>query len=88
MIDATKSPVPAWKRLGLIVLLAVLVLAAGYVIWTKELHHSTSPASSPAPASAPVTLQGPASAPASGSRTIHTPPTTAGLPVSSRDPFG
>lgn len=84
MIDSTKSPVPAWKRLGLIVLLAVLVLAAGYVIWTKELHHSTSPASSPAPASVPVTPQ----APASGSRTIHTTPTTAGLPVSSRDPFG
>ncbi len=40
MIDATKSPLPTWKRYGLFALVAALVVAAGAMIWTKELHHS------------------------------------------------
>lgn len=80
MIDSTRSPVPAWKRLGLIVLVAVLVIAVGYFIWTKDLHHSTSPSAGSPAATAP--------APAQPAHVAHTPPTTAGLPVSGRDPFG
>ncbi len=89
MIDATKSPVPAWKRYAIIVALAALLVVAGYVLWTKELHKSTS-GSSGAPAAAHAIL--PVAVPtANGSAvTIKTAPTTVpgGIPVSSRDPFG
>lgn len=82
-IDATKSPTPVWQRRTIAVLLAVLLAAVAYVVWTKDLHHPT-PASVPAPASAPAARH---SAPASR---VASPTTTVpgGLPVSSRDPFG
>jgi hypothetical protein len=86
MIDATKSPLPTWKRYGLMILIAALVLVAGATIWTKELHHSLPVLSKSKPA---------ASAPASA--TASTPPTASsnpvattipgGIPVSGRDPF-
>ena len=86
MIDATKSPMPTWKRYGLLVLIAALVVVAGAMIWTKELHHSLPVLSKSKPA---------ASAPASS--TPSTPPTAAskpvattipgGIPVSARNPF-
>lgn len=83
MIDASKSPVPAWKRYATMALLAVLLLAAAYVVYTKELHKG-SPTSRPAPATAPVNPPS-SPAPAAG----QTPATTipGGIPISSRNPF-
>ena len=88
MIDATRGPMPAWKRYGLFVVVAALVLAAGAMIWTKELHHSlpllskSKPAASaPAPTSVP---------PSTGTvKPSKSPATTipGGIPVSGRDPF-
>ncbi len=81
MIDASRSPRAAWKRYVTFVLLLVLIVAAGYLIWTKELHHT---ASGPSPsrtlaAAAPI-------------RTTHAVSTVTtirrGLPVGSRDSFG
>jgi len=89
MIDASRSPRPAWKRYGTIVLLAALIAVAVLVVWTKELHHgSASTASAGAPA---VATAKPGATPTSRP-VAPTPRTTApipgGLPVSSRDPFG
>lgn len=88
MIDATKGPLPAYKRIGLFALVAVLVVVAAGMIWTKELHHSIPGISKSKPAAA-------AAAPA---RVQSTPPAAAaskpvsttipgGIPVSGRDPF-
>lgn len=83
MIDSTKSPVPAWKRYSLLALMAVLVIVAGYTLWTKELHpKSSNSSSSPPVTSSQVT------SPAPSSPGSSTPPTTVGLALSSRDPFG
>lgn len=84
MIDASKSPLPTWKRYGIFVMLAILIVVAGYVIWTKELHKSSSssPASSPPAATTPAPVTAvPATKPV---------PTTipGGLPISNRNPFG
>jgi len=89
MIDATKGPVPAWQRYTIIVLLAVLLVVAGYVVWTKELHKST-PASSGAPAAVHAIV--PTANPATGNGSAvaaKTVPTTVpgGIPSSSRNPF-
>lgn len=82
-IDATKSPTPVWQRRTIAVLLAVLLAAVAYMVWTKDLHHAT-PASAPAPASAPsLTHSVPVSRAASPTTTVP-----GGIPVSSRDPFG
>lgn len=82
MIDSTKSPVPAWKRYATMALLAVLLLVAGYVIYTKELHHSSAAtAPGPAPVSKPVTPAPVAKQPS----TATTIP--GGIPISSRNPF-
>jgi hypothetical protein len=84
MIDATKSPLPTWKRYGLIVLVAALVVVAGAMIWTKELHHSLPGISKSKPAATQ------AAPPATTStKTAQTVPTTipGGIPVSSRNPF-
>lgn len=82
MIDSTKSPTPIWKKYTASVLLAVLIVVAGYMIWTKELHHSSSNPSSSAPQiTAPV--KQPAAKAKSPSTTIP-----GGVPVSSRNPFG
>ncbi len=82
MIDASKSPVPAWKRYLTIALLAVLVLAAAYVIYTKEIHHSSPSPASPAPAASQAQ-------PAPRPTQTKTAPTTipGGIPISSRNPF-
>lgn len=81
MIDASKSPVPAWKRYATIAILAVLVVVVGYFLYSKELHHSPA-ASRPAPAPA-VTQAGPSQA------TAKTSPKgiPGGIPISSRNPF-
>jgi len=82
MIDSTKSPIPAWRRYATVVALTVLVFVAGFVIWTKELHHQSS---------TPASLSPPAIAKTAGSK-LAAPTTTTtvpgGLPVSSRNPFG
>lgn len=86
-IDATKSPTPLWQRRTIAVLLVVLLAVVGYMVWTKDLHHS-SPAAAPPPASAPALRR---STPASRSANPASSPTTTvpgGIPVSSRDPFG
>jgi hypothetical protein len=83
MIDSTKSPMPAWKRYAVVVVLAVLLVVAGYVLWKKELHHASSGNSAPPATAAP-------------SQTVHsrarpsTAPTTipGGIQPSNRDPFG
>ncbi len=78
MIDSTKSPVPAWKRYSILALVTLLVVVAGYMIWTKELKHKGLSHSSSQAGTSQVST-----APA---RT--TTPTTVGLPLSSRNPFG
>lgn len=84
MIDPTKSPTAPWKRTATVILLAVLVVVAGWVLWTKELHHS--PASS-APPATPA-----AAAPAHAAAAPKTAPVATtipgGLPESNRNPFG
>ena len=84
MIDASKSPMPAWRRYLTAVFLTVLIAAAGYVVWVKELHPSSPATSSPPAAAAPA-----AGAP-TGQPEHATPSTTipGGIPVSSRDLFG
>lgn len=87
MIDASKSPVPAWKRYATMALLVALVLVAGYVIYVKELHKgspTSKPAPAPAPASAPARAT-PAGTPAASQTSATTIP--GGIPVSSRNPF-
>lgn len=83
MIDSSASPIPAWRRYGTVLLLTVLVLVVGYVIYMKELHHSSASAASghPAAAVAKPVQAAPGPAP-SVSTTIP-----GGIPVSSRDPF-
>lgn len=83
MIDSSKSPVPLWKRYATAGLLTVLVLVMGYVVWAKELHHTTSSSSTPpAPAVAAPSPKTPAT-------TVPTATTIpGGVPVSARDPFG
>ena len=81
MIDSTKAPVPAWKRYATMGLLVVLILVAGYVLYTKSLRHNTSgggsgTAGAVAPAASPSTTTAP-------STTIP-----GGIAVSSRNPFG
>lgn len=82
MIDSTKSPIPVWKKYTAGVLLAVLIVVAAYVIWTKELHHSSPNSASSAPQ-----ITAPVKQPAAKSKA---PATTipGGIPPSSRNPFG
>lgn len=81
MIDSTKSPEVAWKRYGKLVALAALIIVAAFLIWTKELHHSGS--SLPPPAATTPAV------PSGNEVSAHTqsPPTTAGLSASARNPF-
>lgn len=82
MIDSTKSPVPAWKRYATIALLAMLTLAAVYVLYTKELHHNSA-GSSPVPATVSRPVQ-----PVHSASQKSTPTTIpGGIPISSRNPF-
>ena len=85
MIDATKAPTPAWKRYGIMALLAVLIVVAAFMVWKKELHHSGSGSASP-PAAAVVNPLTPTAPAKAASRPTTTVP--GGLPISSRDPFG
>jgi hypothetical protein len=89
MIDASKSPLPAWKRYGLILVVAALLVAAAGVIWTKELHHSIPGVSKSKPAaSAPATAQStpPITGPSKASKPVATT-IPGGIPVSARNPF-
>jgi hypothetical protein len=81
MIDATKSPTPAWRKYLMIVVLGVLIVIAAYFVWTKELHKS----SSNSPSSTPTTLVAPAKQTPPKAPTITIP---GGIPVSNRNPFG
>lgn len=81
MIDASKSPVPAWKRYMTIAVVSVLVALAAYVIYTKEIHKSTANPG-PTPAQNAVAPQGAPSRVPTVSTTIP-----GGVPVSSRNPF-
>lgn len=86
MIDSTKSPMPLWRRYATIALLAVLILASGYMVWSKELHHSAANTSAPAPAAAPVTRATTKSpAPIQPAKVSTTIP--GGIPISTRNPF-
>jgi hypothetical protein len=82
-IDATKSPTPTWQRVLIGVLLAGVIVAVGYFLWTHELHHAK--ASSP-PANPPAVAQT-AHAPASHPRATPVTTIPGGLPISSRNPF-
>jgi hypothetical protein len=87
MIDATKSPLPTWKRYGLLVLIAALVLVAGAMIWTKELHHSLPVLSKSKPAASATHTTPPSASAAKASKPVATT-IPGGIPVSSRNPFG
>lgn len=86
MIDSTKSPVPAWKRYLTIALLAVLVVAAGYLIYTHELKSSSSSRTGSPAAASPVNHGATATA---GAASVKSAPTTVpgGVPESNRNPF-
>jgi hypothetical protein len=79
--DATKSPTPAWQRTLIGLLLAAVIIAVGYFLWTHELHKKASPSGG-----SPAAVQ---PAPTQPSHPGATPPTTipGGIPISSRDPF-
>ncbi len=88
MIDATKSPLPTWKRYGLFLLVGVLVVVAAGVIWTKELHHSIPGISKSKPAaSAPASEQSPSPTGTTPAKPVATT-VPGGIPVSARNPFG
>lgn len=78
---------PLWKRYAVIALLAVLIVIAGYVLYTKVLHKASPAAASSSPPPAAAVSTGAGSSPAVRAAT---PTTTVpgGIPVSSRDPFG
>jgi hypothetical protein len=83
MIDASRSPQPAWRRyITFVALGAVLVLAAIFIM-TKELHHHSSGSAqvNPPSASAPANPAGSSVAKA------HATTTPGGIPVSGRNPF-
>ena len=85
MIDASKSPAPPWRRYATFALLAVLILAAGYVVWSKELHHSSTAGPASATAASPATT-----VPSSATHQVQvTVPTgiPGGIPISTRNPF-
>jgi hypothetical protein len=80
MIDASRTPRPAWQRYATIAALAALILVALLFISKKVLHHSSQSDSTPPPpaATSPV-------------KSIKPPITHSavpgGVPISSRDPF-
>jgi hypothetical protein len=86
MIDSSKSPMPVWRRYANVLMLTVLLVVMGYVVWVKELHHS-SPASStpPAPAARPAAAPASKTSPMAVSTATTIP---GGIPVSGRNPFG
>lgn len=84
MIDSSKSPIPAWRRYATIAILGIVIVVAGYLLWSKELHHSSAAAPAPAPAAT-------AKSAASSAKPQQPSPSTTipgGIPVSSRNPFG
>jgi hypothetical protein len=81
MIDATKSPTPAWRKYLIFVVLGVLIVIAAYFVWVKELHHSSHIGSS----STPTTVTVPAKQPVSKAPATTVP---GGLAISNRNPFG
>jgi hypothetical protein len=82
MIDATKAPTPTWKRYAMAVILTGLLVIVGYVIWAKELHHS-SPGGSSAPATSTVSGSG---ALAQAKR-APVPTVPGGIRLTGRNPF-
>jgi len=86
MIDPTRSPQPAWRRYLSAAVLGVLIVVAGYVIYTKDLKHSGSGASQPV-ASAPAQIK--TTSPKTASKPAVAPTTTipGGVAPSSRNPF-
>ncbi len=80
MIDPTRSPKPAWRRYLATCLLTVVVVAAGYFVYTKDLRHHSATATPPAASTST----------ASTNATAEMPSTTVpgGPPVSGRNPFG
>lgn len=89
MIDSTKTPVPAWKRYATMAVLVVLLLVAGYVIYTKDIRHSSTGSTSSPAATVAVPAKAPAKAPAKPTPTTATTATTlaGGIAPSTRDPF-
>jgi hypothetical protein len=81
MIDATKAPTPTWKRYAMAMIVTVLLVVAGYVIWAKELHHSSGGAAAPSATTGNV-----ATAPAGKKASATSLP--GGIAISGRNPFG
>jgi hypothetical protein len=89
MIDASRSPRPAWKRYGTFLLLVAVIAVAAVVIWKKELHHN-SPASAPQVPAAVVPAHPAAHTAKAAKPAKPASPTTTvpgGLPISTRNPF-
>jgi len=83
MIDPTKSPSSSRKRYLIAGILSVLIVVAGWVVWTKELHHSSSTSSPPASPASTVPV-GTRLHPAQPAPTTTIP---GGIALSVRDPF-
>ncbi len=82
MIDAAKAPTPTWKRYATAAILTVLLVIAGYVIWTKELHHS-----SPGGSSAPAASTAAGSTPPAPAKQAPAATVPGGIGLSGRNPF-
>jgi len=86
MIDSTKSPTPAWQRYVMIGLMAVLIVVAGYMIYTKEIKKSSTSSSQSVPAVTATTVKsGTPAHPKVPATTTTTIP--GGIPVSPNSPF-
>lgn len=83
MIDSSKSPIPLWRRYATIALLGVVIVVAGYLLWSKELHHSTSAAPAAPTVTAKTSTSKATTPPVAPSTTIP-----GGIPLSTRNPFG
>jgi hypothetical protein len=87
MIDASRSPRPAWKRYGIFLLLVALIAVAAFVIWKKELHHSSPAAAPPTPARTVPAHTAAHTAVRTAKPAAPATTVPGGLPISSRNPF-
>ncbi|HET9075507.1 MAG TPA: hypothetical protein VFN68_01130 [Acidimicrobiales bacterium] len=84
MIDASKTPTPAWQRYLLAALLTVLIGVIAYMVYFRDLHRS-GPTARPAASAAHSTVT---AHPATASVAPTTTTIPGGIPISGRDPFG
>lgn len=83
MLDASKSPIPTWRRYVMAGVLTIAILVAGWFVWSKDLHHASLPGTPAAATTPPGLPAGPATRQSASTATTI----PGGIPVSSRNPF-